>query len=335
MTAVPALELRDVRVRRAGREVLHVPAMQVAPGETVAVLGPNGAGKSTLLLASALLLPAAGDVRIFGEAARGGGHVRLRRRTAMVLQDAALLDMSVRRNLEVALAMHGVPRTERRERAAEWLGRLGVLHLAEQRGHAVSGGEAQRVSLARAFAVRPRLLFLDEPFAGVDHATRAALTGELKALLAAEGTAALLVTHDHSEARLLADRALLLDEGRPVQAGPVDGVLSEPQSATAARFLGHAILGHASCALLGLHPPPDGQWAAVPPEAVTLSPAGAPVHVLRVEAGGGAGRLVVGLASGETLAAARPIEALRDASSVPGSEVRVAVDGGRVVWLTR
>ena len=335
MTAPPALGLRDLRVRRAGREVLHIPEMQVGPGETVAVLGPNGAGKSTLLLASALLLPAGGDVRIFGEPAHRGGHVRLRRRTAMVLQDASLLDMSVRRNVEVALAMHGVPRAERAERAAEWLARLGVLHLAEQRGHAVSGGEAQRVSLARAFAVRPRLLFLDEPFAGVDHATRAALTGELKALLAAEGTAALLVTHDHSEALLLADRAVLLDGGRLVQAGPVVEVLSRPGSVAAARFLGYSLLGRASCALLRLDAPPEAEWGAVAPDAVTLSPVGPPAHVLRVEAGGGAGRLVVELASGETLAVTRPVEALRDASLAPGGEVRVAVDGARVVWLAR
>lgn len=333
--AAPALVLRGLRVRRAGRDVLDVPHLEVGAGETLAVLGPNGAGKSTLLLAAALLIPADGEVAIFGEAARRGAHVRLRRQTATVFQDAALLDMTVRRNVEAALAMHGVPGAERRARADGWLGRLGVAHLAEQRGHAVSGGEAQRVSLARAFAVRPRLLFLDEPFAGVDHATRAALTGELRALLAAEGTAALIATHDHSEALLLADRVVLLDAGRPLQVGPAADVLARPESVRAARFLGFSVLGAASCALLGLRPSDGVSQAAVAPEAARLAVGGAPARVRRVEAGSGAGRLLVELASGDTLAIAQPVESLRDASLAVGREVRVAVDGARAVRLTR
>ncbi|TAK77088.1 MAG: ABC transporter ATP-binding protein [Dehalococcoidia bacterium] len=333
--SVPALALRDLHVRRAGRDVLDVPRLEVEPGETLAVLGPNGAGKSTLLLAAALLIPASGEVAIFGEAAQRGTHVRLRRQTATVFQDAALLDMGVRRNVEVALAMHDVPKGERRARADEWLGRLGVAHLAEQRGHAVSGGEAQRVSLARAFAVRPRLIFLDEPFAGVDHATRAALTGELRALLAAEGMAALIATHDHSEALLLADRVVLLDEGRPLQAGPAADVLARPKSARAARFLGFSVLGPESCALLGLRPPGGASHAAVAPDAAHREATGVPATVRRVEAGAGAGRLLVELASGDTLALAEPVEALREPSLAARHEVRVAIDAARAVWLAR
>jgi tungstate transport system ATP-binding protein len=307
----------------------------VAPGETVAILGPNGAGKSTLMLAAALLLPAEGTITILGETARRGTHVRLRRQTATVFQDAALLDMTVRRNIEVALAMHGVARNQQRARAEEWLARLGVAHLAEQRGHAVSGGEAQRVSLARAFAVRPRLLFLDEPFSGVDHATRAALTGDLRALLAAEGTAALIATHDHSEALLLADRVVLLDAGRPLQVGPAAEVLARPESEAAARFLGFSVLGAAARALLGLHLPDGAVGAAVAPDAARLDVAGTPGVVRRAEAGGGAGRLLVELASGDTLAVALSVEALRAPSLAVGQETRVAVDAERVVWFAR
>ncbi|RJQ09548.1 MAG: ABC transporter ATP-binding protein [Dehalococcoidia bacterium] len=330
-----ALALHYLRVRRAGRDVLDVPHIEVDVGETLAVLGPNGAGKSTLLLAAALLLPADGEVTIFGEMARRGVHVRLRRQTATVFQDAALLDMTVRQNVEIALAMHGVGGPERRTRAEEWLGRLGVAHLARQRGHAVSGGEAQRVSLARAFAVRPRLLFLDEPFAGVDHATRATLTGELRALLAAEGTAALFATHDHSEALLLAPRVVLLDAGRPLQVGPATDVLARPESDRAARFLGFSVLGPASCTLLGLRPVDGVTRAAIAPEAARLDAGGVLATVRRVEAGAGAGRLLVELASGDSIAIARPVETLRDASLAAGREVRVAVDEARVVWLAR
>ncbi len=331
--SVPALEVRDLRVMRGGRQVLAMPHLEVASSETVAVLGPNGAGKSTLLLAAALLLPASGEVRIFGEPAVRGARVRLRRETATVFQDAALLDMTVRRNVEVALALHGVPRGERRERARAWLARLGVAHLAEARGHAVSGGEAQRVSLARAFAVRPRLLFLDEPFAGVDLATRSALTGELKALLSAEGTAALISTHDHSEALLLADRVVLMEAGEPLQTGPAAQVLSRPETERAARFLGYAILGHDSWVSLGLQAPPGASHAAVAAEGARLSPDGAPARVRRAEAAAGTGRLVVELESGEVLALALPVETLREVSRAPGSVVRVAIDAARVCWL--
>ena len=330
-----ALELRGLRVRRGGRDVLDLPHLSVTSGETVAILGPNGAGKSTLMLAAALLLGADGTITILGETAHRGAHVRLRRYTATVFQDAALLDMTVRRNIEVALAMHGVPRTERHARADEWLARLGVAHLAEQRGHAVSGGEAQRVSLARAFAVRPRLLFLDEPFSGVDHATRAALTGDLRALLAAEGTAALIATHDHSEALLLADRVLLLDAGRPLQVGPAAEVLARPESEAAARFLGFSVLGAGARALLGLQAPDGAASAAVSPEAARLEVTGTPGIVRRAEAGGGIGRLLVELASGDTLAVALAVEALRAPSLAVGQETRVAVDTERVVWLAR
>ncbi|TAJ19159.1 MAG: ABC transporter ATP-binding protein [Dehalococcoidia bacterium] len=335
MTAGPALELRDVRVRRAGRDVLDVPALYLADGETLAVLGPNGAGKSTLLLAAALLLPAAGSIVVLGEAAHRGNQVRLRRRTATVFQDPALLDMTVLRNIEVALALHGVSRPDRRARAHEWLSRLGVAHLADQRGHAVSGGEAQRVSLARAFAVRPRLLFLDEPFSGVDHATRAALTGELRALLAAEGTAALIVTHDHSEALLLADRVVLLHAGRPLQVGASMDVLARPETEAAARFLGFSVLGLGACVLLGIRLDGVTERAAVPPDAARLDVAGAVGVVERVEAGSGAGRLLVQLASGDSLAIALSVEALRAPALVVGSQVHVAVDPSRVVPIGR
>ncbi|MBM3140075.1 MAG: ATP-binding cassette domain-containing protein, partial [Chloroflexi bacterium] len=238
----PVLACRDLAVVRGRREVLRLDALEVAAGATVAVLGPNGAGKSTLLLAGALLLPAGrGEVALFGERPRGAADaVRLRRGTATVFQEPGLLDMTAQRNVETALALHGVPRGERGPRALEWLGRLGVRHLAGARPHTLSGGEAQRVSLARAFAVRPRLLFLDEPFSALDPGSHAPLVGELHALLASEGTAALLATHDLSEARLLADRALVLLDGHPAQLGPTREVFDRPAGRAVASFLGYS-----------------------------------------------------------------------------------------------
>ncbi|MFA7248334.1 MAG: ABC transporter ATP-binding protein [Dehalococcoidia bacterium] len=343
MSGVPqspaaALELRDVRVVRGRREVLHVRALEVAAGETLAVLGPNGSGKSTLLLTGALLLePAAGEVRLFGRLGAEAGRTALRRETATVFQDAALLDMSARENVEVALGLHGTPRADRRERAMHWLDRLGVAHLAASRPHQLSGGEAQRVSLARAFAVRPRLLFLDEPFASLDYATRATLVGDVQSLLVSESTAALLATHDHSEAELLAQRAFVLVGGVPAQLGPVEDVFRQPASLEVARFLGYSVLPAALLARV-LAVEQRATWGLVPPRSAQVSPGGgAPGAgfvsgtVTAVQGALGQGRILVDV--GALLAAEIAVSELRALALRPGSAVTLRIDAARVAWL--
>ncbi|MEI7926087.1 MAG: ABC transporter ATP-binding protein [Chloroflexota bacterium] len=336
--ATPALAIDGLRVRRGTRDVLRLDGLEVAAGETLAVLGPNGAGKSTLLLTAALLLdPAEGDVRIFGRGPAEAGRTGLRRETATVFQDAALLDMSARANIETALGLHGVPRAVRRERALHWLGRFGVAHLEDARPHTLSGGEAQRVSLARAFAVQPRLIFLDEPFASVDYATRAELVGEVRAVLASEGTAALLVTHDHSEAELLASRALVLVDGERAQIGPVEEVFRAPASLEVARFLGYSVLPAALLArLLGIAA--TSEWGLVPPRSVRVhadgEAASGPVvsgTVLAVQGALGQGRVLVDV--GAPLAAEIAVSQIRALGLHPGSPVRLCLDPARIAWL--
>ena len=239
-----AFEVTDLRVRRGRRTILDVPSLVVPEGAVLAVLGPNGAGKSTLLQAAALLIrPTTGAVRLLGEVASGhGARMRLRRRAAVMFQRPGLLDMTARANVETALRLHGVPGPERARRARRWLERLGVAHLAEARAHTLSGGEAQRVSMARAFAVEPQVLFLDEPFGSLDPPTTSRLVGELRELLSAEGLTTILSTHDVSEARLLAGRTLVLLDGKPAQIGETDEVLDAPASAAVAEFLGYAVV---------------------------------------------------------------------------------------------
>ncbi|MCK9487398.1 MAG: ABC transporter ATP-binding protein [Dehalococcoidia bacterium] len=329
-SSVPALSLRGLSVTRGRRQVLAVEALDVLAGETVAVLGPNGAGKSTLLLAAALLLPARGEVRVFGEAASRTNRVRLRRLTSTVFQDSALLDMAADRNVEQALAIHAVPRSRRRERARHWLDRLGVRARAEARPHQLSGGEAQRVSLARALAVEPRLLFLDEPFSGLDYTTRARLVGEMRALIQETGVTALLTTHDHAEAAVLADRVVVLIDGRVAQVGPTHEVLRAPATEDVARFLGYAVV---TAAALGL--PGEGRLA-VPSDAVRLVAAGTAgareARVLAVEGAAGGARLALE-AGGAEFAADVTLEALTSQRWATGDVAHVCIDGARTARL--
>ncbi|MEO6196936.1 MAG: ABC transporter ATP-binding protein, partial [Dehalococcoidia bacterium] len=161
-----------------------------------------------------------------------------RRRMASVFQEPLLLDTSVRSNVESGLALRGMPRAVRCERAEFWMERFGVSHLSRRSSRTLSGGEAQRVSLARAFAVEPEVLFLDEPFAALDAPTRAALTEELQPLLTGQGRATVFVTHDRSEALRLGDRVVVMMDGRVRQVGTAGDVFGAPDDEEVAQFVG-------------------------------------------------------------------------------------------------
>jgi ABC-type multidrug transport system ATPase subunit len=222
----PVLEARGLTVRRGRAEVLSGIDLELRRGEVTAVLGPNGAGKSTLLAALAgLLPPAAGSLRCDGRLASAG-------------QVAALARRSVRANVELALAWWGVPRGERRERATRALAALGAEGLAGRRATALSGGEARRVHLARVLAVEPDVMLLDEPFAGLDPSVRSELLYAVVDLLRDPRRATCLVVHDRAEAWALADRVVVLLDGRLAAAGAPGEVLEQPPTPEVARFLG-------------------------------------------------------------------------------------------------
>lgn len=219
------LQATDLHLELGGRGIFQVEELTIHKGEVLALVGPNGAGKSSLLLTLALLqAPTSGSIRIDGEAAHNGNTLRLRRRMAVVFQEPLLLDLTVRQNILTALHIRGVSRQESAERINRWLDRFGIAHLAHRPARALSGGEAQRTSLARAFALEPEVLLLDEPFAALDYPTRKSLLNDLGQLLADMSMTTLFVTHDFSEIPYLAQRVAVLHEGRILQDGSLEEV---------------------------------------------------------------------------------------------------------------
>ena len=230
------LEARDLVGYRGSHPVVRAPAFTIAEGEHLAVLGPNGAGKSSLIMALAALLPSTGELRFRGTLITDPQAYR--RRIAVVLQRPLLLDRSVRENAALGLAIRGVGREARGIRAGAELARLGVAHLAERPAGRLSGGESQRVSIARALAVDPEILFLDEPFSALDAPTREALIADLARVLRERGVTAVMVTHDRDEALSLADRIAVVMNGELRQLDTAEAVFGMPADPEIAAFVG-------------------------------------------------------------------------------------------------
>lgn len=214
--------------------------LEVGHGETLAVVGPNGAGKSTALsLISGDLRPSSGSVSLDGRILADDRtwvppHDR---RVTTLSQDPVLFPhLSALGNVMFPLRAQGVPRREARRRAEVHLEQMGLAELAARRPAQLSGGQAQKVAIARALAADPRLLLLDEPMAALDVDVAPALREQLRGFLA-ERTA-IVVTHDVLDALSLADRVVVLEQGREVDAGPTTEVLARPRSAFAARLAG-------------------------------------------------------------------------------------------------
>ncbi|MFJ8667538.1 ABC transporter permease [Streptomyces sp. NPDC093600] len=270
--------------------------LDAEPGTTIAVVGPNGAGKTTLLRALLGLTPRArAALRL------GGDDVTAlpphRRQVAWVPQDGALFPhLTALANTAYGLRARGVPRAAARRDAREWLDRLGVGHLAHRRPAQLSGGQAQRVALARALAARPRLLLLDEPLAALDQTTRAHVRHTLRTHLSGFGGVCLIVTHDPVEAVSLADRVLVLEDGRTLQDASPAEVSRHPRSPWVARLLGRnawpgtatadglALADGGGGGLVAAEPLPPGTdaLAIIAPEAVSVhreKPGGSPRNV--------------------------------------------------------
>jgi tungstate transport system ATP-binding protein len=233
------LNVKDLVVKRGEQNVLQVSSLDIQQGEVLAVIGPNGAGKSTLLLVLArLLLPSSGQISFRGSPMEHENELTYRRRIALVLQEPLLMHQSVFDNVAAGLKFRGLPRNEIKNRTNEWLERLDISHLHNRPAHRLSGGEAQRASLARAFALQPELLLLDEPFSALDAPTRSRLLQDLHALLAQTSITTIFITHDLDEALLLGDRVAVLLGGVLRQVGRPQDVFTAPSDGEVAAFVG-------------------------------------------------------------------------------------------------
>jgi len=216
----PIIEIRNLLVKRGKRPVLEIEALDIQKGAVLAVIGPNGAGKTSLLLALARLLkPERGQIHFNGYG--GDSDLAHRRRIGLVMQDPLLLNLSVFENVATGLRFRGLPGAEITPRVNRWLERLGIPHLAKRPASLISGGEAQRVSLARVFVLEPELLLLDEPFSALDPETRTVLRRDLRATLQETRVTTIFVTHDLEDARALADQVATLKDGKLHWAGAV------------------------------------------------------------------------------------------------------------------
>ncbi|AKN70078.1 iron ABC transporter ATP-binding protein [Streptomyces sp. PBH53] len=329
------LSLDAATVRLGGRAVLDAVGLDVAEHEVVCVLGPSGSGKSTLLRAVAGLQPLSGG-RVLLDGRDQAGVPAHKRGVGLMFQDHQLFPQrDVGANVAFGLRMHGVAKGRRDAEVGQLLDLVGLPGAARRAVASLSGGEQQRVALARALAPRPRLLMLDEPLGQLDRSLRERLVVELRELFGRLGTTVLAVTHDQGEAFALADRVVVMRDGRIAQTGTPLEVWQRPADAFVARFLGFenvveaTVAGTAADSPWGKLPVPDGsgqgsRTVLVRPAGVRLVPAdrGLPCTVAARTFKGTHVAVHLQPADGPRLEAAC---ALRDAPE-PGARVGVEFD---------
>ncbi|HUP17171.1 MAG TPA: ABC transporter ATP-binding protein [Acidimicrobiia bacterium] len=232
------LVVDDVTVRFGEKAALDGASLQVGAGEVVALLGPSGSGKSTLLRAIAGLETIESGRVLFDGQDLAGVPVHERGFGLMFQSYALFPHLSVADNVAFGLRMKNVADDDVRARVAEVLGWVGLEQFALRRVDRLSGGEQQRVALARTLAPRPRLVMLDEPVGALDRMLRERLVEDIGGLLDREGAAAIYVTHDHEEAKSISDRVAIMRDGKVVQSGPYQCLATAPATPWVAEFLG-------------------------------------------------------------------------------------------------
>ncbi|HHW38203.1 MAG TPA: ATP-binding cassette domain-containing protein [Bacillales bacterium] len=212
------LHLQDITVVKKNKEIATVTELAVKAGKVTALIGPNGAGKSSLLKVMALLEnPTTGTIHFNGSLVFSGNvNILDRRKVSVVFQQPLMLDTTVYKNVAIGLKFRKTPKQVIKETVFYWLKQFGIDHLAEARAKNLSGGEAQRLAIARAMATRPEILFLDEPFSALDLPTRRKLLNDFQRILKETGTTTVFISHDYHEVRYLCEDVIIMFEGKMV-----------------------------------------------------------------------------------------------------------------------
>jgi len=244
MKQTPLLSVENLTVRRGKIAVLEIDELKVFPGRTLALIGPNGAGKSTLLLTLAGLLPMESGKIYFQsrQVSSSSAFAMLRRNVAMVFQEPLLLNTTVEKNIAVGLKFRNLSSTQIKNSVDEALVYFGIEHLAKRAAKTLSGGESKRVSLARAFAVKPKIILLDEAFNSLDPPTREAIIDDLQNILQKTKITAVLALHDREETLRLAQDVAVMSEGKIIQHGTTAQVFHQPVNEYIANFVGTEVI---------------------------------------------------------------------------------------------
>ena len=240
-----SLSISHLSVKFGDREIITDLSLELGEGEIASLLGPSGCGKTTLLRAIAgLIQPDAGTIR-FGSKLVGVSSVVLppsKRGTGYVPQQGALFPhLSVAKNISFGLDREQYSKSEVSRITSEMISLIGMNGLEDRMPYQISGGQQMRVALARALAIKPKLILLDEPFAALDAAFRDELRTEVIGLLRSLGSTALLVTHDREEALVSSDRVILMRDGQVAQSGTPEEVYETPNSAQTAASTGDVL----------------------------------------------------------------------------------------------
>ena len=236
--AAPMLEIDRVAKRYGDTIAVADVSFSIEKGEFVALMGPSGCGKTTTLrMIAGLDTPSEGELRLWGR--RINEDAPWEREAPLVWQNYALFPfLSVVKNVEFGLKQRGLPAADRRKKAMEWMERLGIAGFAERGVDQLSGGQRQRVALARALALEPEMLLLDEPLSALDPHLRVRMQSELVRLHRELGITFVCVTHSHSEAFAMADRVVIMSEGRVQQIGAPRGIYRRAANRFVAEFVG-------------------------------------------------------------------------------------------------
>ena len=231
----PLFELKNLSFKAQNKTILDIPEFRIHEGEFLGIMGPNGAGKSTLLKVLAFLdQQTNGNILYRGEVIpKGNTPLELRRKFSIALQQSLLLDGTVYHNIAIGLTLRKVPKSVVKEKVQQWMDLFRISHLAKKNALYLSGGEAQRVNLARAMIVEPEILFLDEPFSALDFPTKIRLMEDFKGIIERARTTAVFVSHDLMEINYLTNRLAIIVNGEVKQVGPTPRVLEHPNPSTA------------------------------------------------------------------------------------------------------